>query len=266
MADLAAQIQPQANTPVNRDFTPIAYYFDVILWSTRFNRGWRAVFQPLARLGFPVVVVAAFIAIGAIAALSRRRWGTRGVAGVAVGAMGFTMMALEILLLLGFQAIYGYVYHQLAILIATFMGGMALGSWWGLRRNGSLPVLQTIAAVAPLALCGLLIAMSSVASVAAFFVMSQIVFPALALLCGLLGGFQFPVAARIFFAGESRGAGTLYGLDLAGACLGAVTLSGYLVPVFGFVKTAVLMAVLNSVPVVGVMSSRSGRVERPPGM
>ena len=44
-------------------------------------------------------------------------------------------MGLEILLLLGFQAIYGYVYHQLAILIAAFMVGMAAGSGWALRKT-----------------------------------------------------------------------------------------------------------------------------------
>ena len=50
--------------------------------------------------------------------------------------MGFTLMALEVLLLLGFQAIYGYVYQQLALLVAAVMMGMALGSWLGLRSVG----------------------------------------------------------------------------------------------------------------------------------
>jgi hypothetical protein len=75
--------------------------------------------------------------------------------------MGFTQIGLEMMLLLGFQAVYGYVYHQLAIVIAGFMAGMALGSWLGLRsstafRLWSLVRLQLVAAASGLALCGLL--------------------------------------------------------------------------------------------------------------
>jgi spermidine synthase len=75
----------------------------------------------------------------------------------------------------------------------------------------------------------------------------------LAVLCGLFGGYQFPVATRIFFSNSNRkasGPGTLYALDLAGACVGAIVLSSYLVPVFGFRETAWLMAVVNSAPAV----------------
>jgi len=77
---------------------------------------------------------------------------------------------------------------------------------------------------------------------------SHIGFPALALLCGLLGGKQFPIASKIFFADSRRhggSPGTLYAVDLAGACLGAILLSAYLVPVFGFLDTAWLMATVN---------------------
>ena len=49
--------------------------------------------------------------------------------------MGFTLLGLEVLLLLGFQALYGYVYQQLAILVALFMVGMAGGAWLALRET-----------------------------------------------------------------------------------------------------------------------------------
>jgi spermidine synthase len=83
------------------------------------------------------------------------------------------------------------------------------------------------------------------------FLASQILFPLLALICGFLGGYQFPVATGIFFAGSpdrETSPGALYALDLAGACLGAIVLSAYLVPVFGFQETAWLMAAANLAP------------------
>ena len=58
----------------------------------------------------------------------------RTAAAFCMAATGFTLMALQIFLLLLFQSVYGYVYHQLAVLIAMFMAGIALGSWLGIRH------------------------------------------------------------------------------------------------------------------------------------
>jgi spermidine synthase len=192
-------------------------------------------------------------------------------------------MGLELLLLLGFQAVYGYVYHQLAILIAMFMGGMALGSWRAVGRTPSsapdprsgrvfqslpkptrgsacgpggpphksyaplrsdlrrLALLQIVAAVSPLALCLVMEALPMLRT--------AFVFPVLAFFCGLIGGYQFPVASRIYFSAQSgRSPGALYALDLAGSCFGALLISAFLVPLFGFWRTALVMAVVCLAP------------------
>lgn len=258
MRDLESQIRPRADTPVNRDFAPIAYYFDVALWSGRFDRRYREWFQSIAGARFGGMAAGAALLLFAVAVvlrwLPRKEQRPRASAGFCTAAMGFTLMGLEVLLLLAFQAIYGYVYHQLAIVIAGFMAGMALGSWRGMRSTAgmrSLAGLQGIAALSSLMIYAVFRVLAPVQNPLGLFLVSQILFPALALLCGLLGGYQFPVASRIFFAGSKRAAGspgTLYALDLLGACLGAVLLSAYLVPLFGFFKTALLMALLNLAP------------------
>jgi predicted membrane-bound spermidine synthase len=52
--------------------------------------------------------------------------------------------------------------------------------------------------------------------------------------------------ARIFLAGGGRSRlGALYAIDLLGGCVGALVLSTYLIPVFGFWKTAWLAAAIN---------------------
>jgi spermidine synthase len=164
------------------------------------------------------------------------------------------MIGLEMLLLLAFQAVYGYVYQQLALVIAAFMAGMALGSWLEMRRtvHGGMRVLgimQALVALAPLLLVGLFELIGR-ASGTTTLIASRTAFPALALVSGMLGGYQFPIASRIFFAGtrKEERPGTLYALDLAGACLGAVLFSVWLVPIFGFLKTAVLSAMLSLAP------------------
>ena len=76
---------------------------------------------------------------------------------------------------------------------------------------------------------------------------AQVIFPALAALAGMLGGYQFVVAAGIFLRGrgQRRGLGVLYAIDLLGGCAGALALSGFLIPVYGFWKTAWLVAGIN---------------------
>jgi spermidine synthase len=233
---------------VNRDFAPVAYYFDVALWSSRFNHGYREIFRAMAGVSFRGLACTVGVIL-LMLVVKRRR--PRTAAACCTAAMGFTLIGLEMLLLLAFQAIYGYVYQQLAIVIAAFMAGMALGSWLALRapaRRGmrALVFLQLGAAIAPLLLC------------AVFQAVTQVLFPALALFCGMLGGYEFPLASRIF----SGSPGTLYALDLAGSCLGAVLFSVYLIPVFGFLKTAVLAAMVSLAPAVMAVRSVSERPAR----
>ena len=264
MRDLAEQAAPRRDTPLNRDFAPIAYYFDEVLWSTRFHWHDGAVRAAVA--------VCAIVVCGGIAIRARKTPRRRVCAGLCICGMGFTMVGLEMLLLLGFQAIHGYVYHQLAILTSAFMLGMALGSWSALRRpleklaQDGAPRAAFISGVsssygaardAPLcapkepvramAFTQLAAVLAPPILVAALMLLgrgtSQAAFPMLAIGSGFLGGFQFPLAVRVF--GEPGG---LYALDLAGSALGAIVFSAWLIPLFGFLNTALVMTAVNVAP------------------
>jgi len=266
MAQVRELLEPLPATPVNRDFEPIAYYFDIVLWSAQFKLSYSHWFQAAASIAFPRIAngALAVLLLGAIvlAYIPVRESRARASAAFCMAATGFTLMALQIFLLLGFQSVYGYVYHQLAILIAMFMAGIALGSWLGIRRvrsNGRLPAPSPFRALATtqflLALSGptlifLIRLLSRISSGPATLVAAQFVFPALAVLGGMLGGYQFPVATEIYLGDGSRKAsvGVLYALDLFGGCIGALLLSTYLIPVFGFSKTTWLSAAVNLAP------------------
>ena len=276
MAQVRDMLRPLPETPVNHDFEPIAYYFDIVLWSAQFKLGYSRWFQAAAHFAFVRIVVSALAVLLSVAILlayvPTREKCARASALFCMATTGFTLMALQIFLLLAFQSVYGYVYHQLAILIAMFMAGIAVGTWLGMRRvrsGGHLPSLVTVPAPAPfraiaviqflLALSGpvlifLVRLLSQISSGTRTLLTAQFVFPGLAVLGGMLGGYQFPVATEIYL-GESRlkasvgtGVGVLYALDLFGGCVGAVLLSTYLIPVFGFWKTAWLSAAVNLAP------------------
>lgn len=272
LVDLEQQIVPQAKTPVNRDLAPMAYYFDFILWGTRFRSNANSAFRALAGLHFaPLLGLVLLWGAGVIFASA---WGRRGsdfphagslrtLACLSTSAMGFTLMGLQILLLLGFQALYGYIYHQLSILVAAFMLGISAGSWQFVRTRGkgqgesprwevrALLGFQCVATFASPLLCALFMVFARATSGWGLWLISYALFPALALLAGALGGYQFALASRIYFGGEVNvrgGMGLLYGLDLLGACFAAVVLSVWLLPVLGFVRAAWIMGAVNLAP------------------
>ena len=256
--DLDEQSRPTAATPINRDFAPIAYYFATTLWASEFNHAWSRAFDGIARV--PFGEVSTWVGVGLLGVvILMRRSGAKGCALFSTGATGFAMMGLEILLLLGFQAVYGYVYHQLALLTAMFMAGMALGAWRGLRGSGALGALagiQVAAAAAPFLACAFLDSLAGTRSPAMLAAASQVLFPGLAVACGAIGGWQFAVASRLYFAGEpegARGLGALYATDLAGACLGALVLSTCVIPVFGFLNTAAVISMISLAPALAAL-------------
>jgi spermidine synthase len=290
MEQVETELRPAAATPVNRDFAPAAYAFDVVLWSAQFRSaqfrsGYAAWFRAAEHVTFRrvtgVTALLVAVAVALVWFLPGRERRERAAAGSCVAATGFTLMALQIFLLLTFQSVYGYVYTQLAILIGLFMAGIALGSWRAMRHTNKEDLLvpgfvsghdfshaalhaRNLGALAPagrfglattqllLALAGpvlLLIAglIGSFSSPAAAWMAAQVIFPALAALAGMLGGYQFVVAAGIFLrdrAGRS-GLGMLYAIDLVGGCAGALALSTFLIPVYGFWRTAWLVAAIN---------------------
>ncbi len=292
MEQVETELRPTAATPVNSDFAPIAYAFDVVLWSAQFKSSYAGWFRAAQRVGFGRVagVLAVMLLAGAALLMflpgsERKR---RAAAASCIGATGFTLMALQLFLLLGFQAVYGYVYTELAILIGLFMAGIALGSWLAMRRDDmktstkdefvsgheftraestagraralapgrkphrfDLAVVQILLALAGPALLLAIVLIDALPSASATWIVAHLIFPALAALAGMLGGYQFVVAAGIFVREDGRrsGLGALYAIDLLGGCVGALALSTFLIPVFGFWKTAWLAAAINGLAV-----------------
>ena len=272
MAQIGKLLEPLPGTRVNRDFEPVAYYFDILLWNSQFWHEYSNWFRGAARSNFPPIAerVIAILLLCAVLVVyvPSREARTRVSVAYCATATGFTLMALQIFLLLAFQSIYGYVYHQLAILIAMFMAGISFGSWLGLSRARSeggsrlrmLVITQLIiAASAP----ALIFIMSILAQHSGTTVVAQFVFPALAAFAGMSGGYQFPIATEIYLHNKDAGMGTLYAIDLLGGCAGALLLSSYLIPVFGFWKTGWLTAAVNLVPALLAARVSLERTEAP---
>lgn len=247
------------DTPINHDFHPVAFYFNAVLWNAQFHPAYASFLQRIAKIPFAVVLATGCI-LSVIPLLFRRRskqWRIGpSAARCSVLTGGYILMTVQLLLLLGFQSVYGYVYAKLAVLIGMFMAGMAAGTWSALGRTGSsdgksamrLAVINQFAlsASAPLLML-VLLALRHASEIPAGDRFATLVFPVLAFACGVPGGMQFPLAAEVYFAGSAAKAniGFLYAFDLIGGCGGAILLGGLLIPVFGFWRVAWLAAVVG---------------------
>lgn len=237
--------EANATARINRDFRPVACRYNLVYWLRSFHPRAAAVMRRLGGAGWTWGLAGIVLAVlGMGGAVSRG--GIRQTAAWAKGAGSFTLMGSELILLLSYQSLCGHLHYRLALLLAALMLGMAAGAATGVRhlaKSGpaALAILHGGMAVYAAVLAGALHWIASAVSGPS--AEWNVVFAVLAGVIGFLGGFEFPVAARIHLAGNPSGrTGTIYAVDLAGSCAGALLVSLWALPVLGAGSTFLLMA------------------------
>jgi spermidine synthase len=213
---------------LNRDSAPICYYYDLALWFTRFYPGLRPLFEQTARLRWWWPALPLLL----LAALARRR---RALAvPLIVGIVGFGGMALNLALLLCYQAQHGTLYQGVGLLMAAFMGGHALGLWLSdrLQPQASAPVL-------PLTLLAEALAAGGMAWIVTL-ALPVPLFVLLGLLVGGATGAVYPLALARLPGDPAQSARRLYAADLLGGCVGALIGGTLLVPLLGLPQTCLV--------------------------
>jgi spermidine synthase len=253
------QLARSKKVDLNRDFHPIGYYYDMVLWSTFFKYNLKRLFEIITAkkiyVGWVVLCLILFIPACAKPILRRvPNWGVLAC----VGTTGFAEITFQIITLLAFQVLYGYVYYKLGLILTSFMIGLILGGWLVTKRieqdraDYNLFIKTQVAIfIYPLILPLLFWGFSLMQDSLSFFLGANIVFPFLPIIAGLIGGFQFPLANSLYIkrlgAGIASSVGLTYGIDLFGACLGAILTSVFLIPIIGIPMTCFLVAGLNLV-------------------
>jgi spermidine synthase len=228
---------------LNQDLRPICYYYDMVLWLSRFYTNLRALFYAASLLSLWWLVVPVVILVVIV---SRFR---QAAVPTVIALTGFAQMAIQMTILLAFQALRGYVYQQVALLTAAFMLGMASGGA-GMNRLVGRPAARTrvghrsLFVLLQLVILLYALTLPSLMPAASGSGFSDLVFPFLALVAGFLGGMEFPLAAHLTEGSASRVAGLIYGADLAGACLGAILSGVLIIPLLGIPQTCYAAAIL----------------------
>jgi spermidine synthase len=239
---------------VNADLNPKALYYGLVLWASRVGGAERGVLAAARRLRLWYIIAFA-AALAAPWLIWRRRLSGAPALTLAVAAQGFVEISLEVLVIFGYQVVYGAAYLELALIIGAFMAGVAVGGL--LPRPGAseddrqrlVDILGYTILIA-FALPPVFYLLSRWGAAPAGVV--HVVFGGVAFGAGLCGGAQFVVALRTW--GE-RGAGVLYGADMLGSAAGAVVTAVVLVPVLGISKTALAIAALAAAVMVALAAA-----------
>jgi spermidine synthase len=173
-----------------------------------------------ALLAFPAAVLLPFL----LAFRSRRS--RSGYLLTPVALMGLTTIVVEVVVLVWFQSLYGYLYGRLALLLSSFMLGMFAGAW-------AASLTARVSSVGRLSISNLGVVLLLGALLAIMAGRPPAVIPFLLLFrFGALAGDIFVIANRLYL-GSSKAYGLGYGLELVGAFVGALATSSVLIPLAG---------------------------------
>jgi spermidine synthase len=226
-------------SPLNEDFTPISYHRQLLFWLSQFQNNYWA----LAAGGLVVLIF-----------LARRM--NAITFGILTG--GFAASSVEILLLISFQILYGYVYFLTGVIISIFMAGLAFGALLGSKRRQDSEIHRFIsvqlcigfmALISPVGLTFLITFSANSYLVHAVFALATFAF-------AVCIGAEFALASRLQNGNVSTVASNLYSVDLVGSAVGALLVSAYLIPLLGITKVYLIIAALTFISAVVTITSR----------
>lgn len=227
----------------NHDFAPSCYYYSLLVWRSQFASPLN-ILNDILLLGLAFYLLRLFIS-------SRQKIKSYSAAKAvfSIGALGIT---LELILILAYQAVYGYIWQDMGILFGVFMLGLSLGSFFMnlriVRIKSKKTDLAKLLVVSSLFAFTMPVILNWLSLKSAVLRPNLIyaVFITLMAVTGALVGAVFPEGLRLHLKQNlNGGAGFIYAVDLAGSALAGVAASIFLLPLLGFSSTCILVGILN---------------------
>ena len=220
--------QIDLKAPVNRNFSPVFYQSQIKLWMSHFS----------IKYWIPAVLILLFSGFFFIRA---------GTIYKGVFAAGFAGTSIEIVLMLVFQVVFGYVYAVVGIFIMIFMGGLAYGAYYLPKRFKYVDKKIFSKLLLGISLFGFILPLIFVLlkNVQIHDIILFIMFTLLVLVISVLTGAIFSVTSKIAGSNYGTVASSAYGLDLLGAATGALLVTIYLIPLLGFGWSVIVIGIFN---------------------
>jgi spermidine synthase len=253
------QSMERKGTQINSDFRPIGVFLSLSYWNALFSPYLTGIFKWFE--GFSLQISIAFMVLFtllmAVIFIKRPHLSRQSIP-YAIFTTGLAGMIFNLGVIFTFQTFYGYLYHQIGLLIAIFMFGVALSSFLITQhldriKRDSLLFLKL----------EMVIILFSFLFPFVFFIPSQYlektaisllfypIFLIMSFLSGAWIGLQFPLATKIYLGPPAKGetfghtAGLLYGADLLGGFLGGLFGGILLLPILGLKQSCFMMAMIK---------------------
>jgi len=223
-------------TMVNSDLHPISYLYSMQIWLSYFPGLANIPIQAILAVKLRDLIIWLFALAAIFKAASYRVKAVKYASIPAVVTLiGSAAMILQLLTIYSFEAIYGYIYYMIGLLIAVFMGGLAAGSY---IANNKLRQIRMDRTIALLLLLTAAFALFLHSTPELDLGLSKYLILIFSFLFAVLVGAVFPAAVRDYRSRNLENkAGVLYGCDLLGGAFSAVLTSLLFMPVFGIIGT-----------------------------
>src|SRR4030043_1265398 len=250
----------ERKTRINSDFLPLGVFFNLSYWNAMFSPYLTEIFKWYERfhLTLTLVKIILITIILAIIFIKMPQYSRHAIT-YSIFTTGLTGMIFSLALIFTFQTFYGYLYHQIGLLVAIFMAGIASGSFFITNRfdrmkNDSLLFLKIEMLIILFAILFPFIFMTPSSQLENKAVSSLLYsgFLVMSFFAGMFTGFQFPLAVKIYLDNPLRKeklgqtVGLLYGADLFGGFFGGLLGGVFLLPLLGLRETCFMMAMIKA--------------------
>ncbi len=240
---------------INYDFKPMGLFYSISLWNALYAPAFGRLFKQFERINLGIIcaLFGLFLPVYFFLRSRNTRLFPASIS-LSIATTGFAGMIFDLSVIFTFQAIYGYVFSWVGLLVASFMTGAACGALGATRILSRAQNVLKLFIKTEVAIIGLSIGLPFVFLAIHAVMGNQSEFLALAsfltisYVCGFSTGAQFPVANDLYLksgASVTRTAGLLYASDLIGGWLGGIVGAVVLLPVLGLVGTCVTVGLLK---------------------
>ncbi|MBN1897568.1 MAG: hypothetical protein JW827_02230 [Spirochaetes bacterium] len=226
---------------INTDLVPISYYYNITLWSTRFNQITKNIFSRLYHIKKAHVIGCLLVIFLVLFFFIKRK---EDAVLLSIGSIGFTEISLEIFAILTYQIVRGFLYHNVGLVIFSFMAGLAIGSFLYQRMKSERESIFTRIQLGFVFIPFLIYLWYRLIQAVPVEFIQDVMFLIAVLAFSILSGIQFPVAVKLY-SDNRYSAGRVNGVDLVASSLGAIIVATFIVPLLGLVDLLIILTFIN---------------------
>jgi spermidine synthase len=246
-------------TRINSDFRPVGVFLSLSHWNALFSPSLAVIFKWFEKFSLRISISVLILFTLLMAAFfTKRPIASRQSIPYALFTTGLAGMIFNLAVIFTFQTFYGYLYYQIGLLIAVFMVGVALSSFYMTRYLDRIENDIHLFLKIEISIILFSFLFPFVFSIPSQYIektaISYLVYSLFFIMSFFSGasiGLQFPLASKMYSALPQKErtlghtAGLLYGADLLGGFLGGLFGGILLLPILGLKESCFMMGLIK---------------------